>query len=266
MTWEEYYEKIWEWAPSTMVSRMSKLTSFGDPEEVMEVIIEISFGDEKGATRLLRKATDAGVKFSGEQFAELSGCCEEGELIRAIRFSCDKFQDIDIENLYLCFDEELVVEIAKKRNLKLPVELLEEDDDLEEMDEVFSKEEIIESYDYVLQCLKAAHEKMILAYRLSISDVGSDKRGISILKHACLLEAEPFIDAARAALEEMESQVADTISIQNTRLNLGKWIGFHDVYGDGFLTDWMVQRRIKKMIEALEVAHKEIKKIRDTLR
>ena len=63
MTWEEYYEKIWEWKPSTMVKYMSKLSDFGPSEEVMEAIIEISFGDTKGATRMLKKAIDAGVKF-----------------------------------------------------------------------------------------------------------------------------------------------------------------------------------------------------------
>ena len=71
MTWEEYYEKIGDWSPSTMVNRMSKLSSFGPPEEIIEVIMEISFEDEKGATRLLRKATDAGIKFSGEQLADI---------------------------------------------------------------------------------------------------------------------------------------------------------------------------------------------------
>ena len=54
MTWDEYYEKIWEWKPSTMVKHMSKLTSYGSSEEIMIAIIEISFGDIKGATRLLK--------------------------------------------------------------------------------------------------------------------------------------------------------------------------------------------------------------------
>lgn len=128
-----------------------------------------------------------------------------------------------------------------------------------------SKAELYDAYEYVLQCLSNAHEKMVLAYRLSISDVGSDKRSISIIKHACLSEAEPFVNEARLTLEENEAQVQDKISVQNTRLNMGKWIGFHDVYGDGFLTDWIVQRRIKKMIRAVEDAHKEVLKLKNKL-
>ena len=62
------------------------------------MIIEIAFEDEKGVTRLLKKATDAGVKFTGEQLADICLCCKESEIERAIRFTADKFTDTDIEN------------------------------------------------------------------------------------------------------------------------------------------------------------------------
>ena len=104
MTWEEYYEKIGDWSSSTMVKHMSKLSSFGSPEEIIEVIMEISFEDEKGATRLLRKATDAGIGFTGEQLVEICLCCSESEIERAIRVSADRFTEVDLDNLYGCYD------------------------------------------------------------------------------------------------------------------------------------------------------------------
>ena len=408
MTWEEYYEKIWEWQPSTMVKHMSKLSSFGPSEEVMEAIIEISFGDTNGATRMLKKPIDAGIIFNGDQLSNMYGNCDESELERALRLSADQFTAQDIDDLYGVYEDELLIEIALKHNIVLPEELAEEkeellipdantpidwerfynnydnwsedyakarfgalssfgdedelievisclfgddeasaskyirkilnqgitfagdnlieitsmcddetvrkavlaaqhrldDEILEELygvvedslirqvarknglklpecmreddawcvseqlareDSKLSKAELSEAYDYVMQCLRNAHEKMVLAYRLSISDVSSDKRSISIVKHACLLEAEPFVDEARLTLEGIESQVQDKISVQNTRLNMGKWIVFHDVYGDGFLTDWMVQRRIKKMLQAVEKTHKEVLKLKSKL-
>ena len=400
MTWEEYYEKIWEWKPSTMVRHMSQLSSFGPSEEVMEAIIEISFGDQKGATRMLKKALDAGVKFNGDQLSNMSGNCDASELERALRISADQFTTQDIDDLYGAYEDALLIEIALKHNITVPEELAEENEELltpdantpidwerfynnydnwsedyakerfgaltsygneEELIEVisylfgdneadaskhirkmlnqgmtfagdnlieitaicddatvrkavlaaqhrlddemleelygavedslieqvagknglklpegmreddawcvseqeaeaekWSKAELHDAYDYVLQCLATAHEKMVLAYKLSISDMGSKKRAISIAKHACLVEAEPFINEARATLEVIESQVQDKLSVQNTRLNMGKWIMFHDVYGDGFFTNLMVQKRIKKMIQAVEDAHKEV--------
>ena len=52
MTWQDYYERVWDWSPTTTIQRMSQLSSFGPSEEVTEVILEIAFYDEKGATRL----------------------------------------------------------------------------------------------------------------------------------------------------------------------------------------------------------------------
>ena len=66
-------------------------------------------------------------------------------------------------------------------------------------------------------------------------------------------------------LEDIESQGQDKLSVRDTRLNLGKHIVFHDVVGDGFITDWMVQRRIQKMIRAVEDAHKEVLKLKGKL-
>ena len=63
MLWEEYYDKLGDWATSTAVSRISKLESFGPPNEIIAAINTIGFEDEKGATRLLKKAITAGMEF-----------------------------------------------------------------------------------------------------------------------------------------------------------------------------------------------------------
>lgn len=163
MTREEYYEKIWEWTPSTMVKHMPELTSYVSSEEIMEVIIEISFGDKKGATRLLRKALDAGIKFTGSQLTEMNVKCEESELIWAIKLS---------------------------------------------------------------------------------------------------MEAEPFISEAKYTLKEIELHVPYKNKIRDIQLNMGRRIIFSDIYGDGFLVNWMIQRNIKKMIKAVEETYKEVQELK----
>ena len=85
---------------------------------------------------------------------------------------------------------------------------------------------------------------MTLAWKFSIADTGSDKQALSIAKHACLAEAEPYIAEARFALEEIESMVKNTISICNIRLNFGKMALVNDVWVDGRINDWIVQRWI----------------------
>ena len=47
MDWDTYYEKFYDWATSTQISRMSSLTSFGASSEVAEIAQE--YMDEKAA-------------------------------------------------------------------------------------------------------------------------------------------------------------------------------------------------------------------------
>ena len=71
MTWQEYYDKFYDWADSTQIRKLSSITDFSgaDPEEVMDAAL--AFADEVPATRLLRKALDGGVRFSADQVLEL---------------------------------------------------------------------------------------------------------------------------------------------------------------------------------------------------
>ena len=79
------------------------------------------------------------------------------------------------------------------------------------------------------------------------------------------MEAEPFSVEARCVLEEIESEVSDRVHIQNVRLNMGRSIVFSDVYGDGFLVNWSMQRYIKKMIKAVENTYQEVQKLKEKL-
>ena len=173
MLWEEYYEKIDEWANSTAVNRLSKLESFGPSEEIIYVINELAFESEKAATRLLRMATDAGVKFTGDELAEICLICEECEIERAIRHSCSHFSAADIEALYGCYDDDLVAEVAKKARLPLPEDMqewYENDEDgtieagvVDRKPVSNNKVEELELYKEALENLYMAHGKVKLA-------------------------------------------------------------------------------------------------------
>lgn len=268
MQWEEYFHKIeeGEWSTSTAVSRMSKLNSFGPSEEIVEAIQYIGFDNEKGANRLLKKALDAGVKFSGAEIAQIWLICEKSELNRAVLLSADNFTEVDIDELYCFCDDDFLLEVAKKKKLKTPDGLNDYDEETEEeeqeLDEKLTPREIADNYDYVLQLLSKAHEYMVQAYKLSIADIGSKRAALSVMKHAFLLEAQPYIDDARLVLEEMEAQLCEKLSVRNTRLNLGNMIIFHDTIGDGIITDWIVQRRIRKILKELDAAIEDIRKLR----
>ena len=69
MDWDQYYEKFYDWATSTQISRMSSLTSYGASSEVAEVAQE--YMDEKAASRLIKKAVAYGVQFTPEEIYDL---------------------------------------------------------------------------------------------------------------------------------------------------------------------------------------------------
>ena len=82
MTWDEYYEKFYDWATSTQIRRLSALTSYGSPAEVTEVAMELC--DEKAASRLINRALDAGVTFQVENIEDLNCCVDTATMKRLI--------------------------------------------------------------------------------------------------------------------------------------------------------------------------------------
>lgn len=68
MTWADYYDRFYDWAESTQVRYLSSLSSLGPADEVGEIIIELQV-NVPAANRLLRKAVEAKLAFSGSDLA-----------------------------------------------------------------------------------------------------------------------------------------------------------------------------------------------------
>ena len=126
MRWSDYYEKINDWAVSTAVNKISSLEDMGAPDEIVDALNIIAFEDEKGATRLLNRAVQYGVKFSGENLAEIAGLCAEETFKKALHESAEAFTAQDLEDLYCCVDDELIVELAKRYKISAPADIAEE--------------------------------------------------------------------------------------------------------------------------------------------
>lgn len=135
-TWDQYYEKFYDWAESTQVRNLSGLTSLGSADEVGEIIIELQ-GDVPASNRLLRKAVVAKLAFSGSDLLEFA-CINDKELATAaVRNSAERLTAEDVESLYGEIDDEVIIEICKQHGILLPEDLREEDadDEPEEIDE-----------------------------------------------------------------------------------------------------------------------------------
>ena len=123
MTWDEYYEKFYDWAESTQVSRISAITEFGDTDEICEVAD--AFFDEKPARRLINKALKAGVRFMPEQIMELSVIMDKNTLSKLVDTSAVPLSREQLEELYMLIDDE----IFQKASERAGIDIFEPDDD-----------------------------------------------------------------------------------------------------------------------------------------
>ena len=134
-TWDEYYEKFYDWSTSTQISRMSSLTSFGASSEVAEVAQE--FMDEKVASRFIKKAITAGVQFTPEEICDLSDCCDTATMNLLLESANCRFTQEQLEELDGVVDEEILNKVAKRNR----VTLFDYDDEIEDDDFVVEEEQ-----------------------------------------------------------------------------------------------------------------------------
>lgn len=143
-TWEDFYDRFFDWAESTQVRNLSGLEALGPVDEVAEVIIELTH-TERAATRLLRRAVEAKCEFKGEDVFEFYCLLDDEKLVyEAFRNSVNRFTEKDIELFYGDIDDDMLIEICEKANLPLPKEMLEEEEDFEEPEE--PAEEYVEEF------------------------------------------------------------------------------------------------------------------------
>lgn len=113
MDWNTYYEKFYDWASSTQISRISSLTSFGASSEVAEIAQALM--DKKAASRLIRKAAADGVQFTSEEICALSDCCDKETMHILLKSAACVFTQAQLEDLWGAVDD-AVLELAAKRS------------------------------------------------------------------------------------------------------------------------------------------------------
>lgn len=108
MTWETFYDRFYDWENSTQISNISKLENFGPSAEVCE--IALAFVDEKAATRLVKKALAAGVRFTADELDTISLSLSEQDLKAIARKSGLK---LDEDNFVLPKPNEMDAQVDR---------------------------------------------------------------------------------------------------------------------------------------------------------
>ena len=134
MTWEEYYDKFYEWAESTQIKKLSSVESLGPADEVTEVMMSFAFDHEDIVNRIARKAIEQKIIFSGENISDLTNFIDPQLQNQLTLQSADSFTEEDLNHLLGMVDDDIVASLYKKKGYKIPEEysFIDDSDDFEE--------------------------------------------------------------------------------------------------------------------------------------
>ncbi|MDO5576147.1 MAG: hypothetical protein Q4F84_03640 [Fibrobacter sp.] len=117
MTWDEYYDKFYDWAPSTQESKISQISSFGTSEQVWEIAQD--FTDKKAANRLIKKAVINGVHFTAQEIEEMLYYIDDEVVKKAFSEVALPLTEEQIYTFQGIMDDAVLTQIATKSGVSL---------------------------------------------------------------------------------------------------------------------------------------------------
>lgn len=119
MSWDEYYAGFYDWSLSTQKSYSYRLTDFGSEEEVFEVVNEFAFYDSKFATKFVKKALAAGVRFLPEHILEMAILIDKPVLSKAAESASGTFDREQLEEIHMLIEDTSFDCIARKAKIDI---------------------------------------------------------------------------------------------------------------------------------------------------
>lgn len=278
MKWNEYYEKINEWSSKTSVAKISALEEVGPYEEVADAIQIIAWDDEAGATKLLEKALALGIKFPGQDIADMYNICAEESLLKAIHQSADTFTTNDLDALYCFAEDDLLTELSKKYKIPLPQEMSEDYADEEEWEQEpeaingsFAVQYAIEAADYALECLHNARKSLNASSDWNMIDLFTSSFWTSLFNHNQLRESETHLILAKGAVDGLNQELENVlrefqdIPDKTVSVRCEKLASLVDLWLDSEFMDCMTQMQIGRAQKSVGKAIKQVEEIRKAL-
>ena len=127
MTWEDYYDKFYDWAESTQIKKLSSVEQYGSAEEVTEIMMEFAFDHEDIVNRMARKAIEQHIVFSAENIRDLTNFMDPSLQEQLALQSASSFSKVDVELLDGFLDDDVLIKLYRLKGLKVP-EILDDTD------------------------------------------------------------------------------------------------------------------------------------------
>ena len=127
MTWDEYYEKYYDWAESTRIKKLSSVEVLGAPEEVAEVMLDFAFNHEDIVNRIARKSIEQKLVFSADDIINLTGNIDSDLQAQLACQSVSTFSKEDLESFEGYLDDDVIVKLYKLKGIKVPGIFIDDD-------------------------------------------------------------------------------------------------------------------------------------------
>lgn len=120
ISWDDFYERFFDWTESTRRTRIGDLTGYGSADEVYDIAMELSYDDDRTAARFLGRAAEAGVRFTPEQILEFALIVDEKTLGRMAKAADPAFTVRELEEIEPLLSEADFAAAARKSGLLQP--------------------------------------------------------------------------------------------------------------------------------------------------
>ena len=262
ISWSKFYDAFYDWKPEYAKARLQSVTDFGSDDEVLEVVQELFWDDEYEASRLIMRALDAGVRFKDENIVELTSHCNEDTIKQMVFLSRLLLTEESLEELYGNVSDDIIIEVAKEQNLRLPEDLREEE---EPEDISYEVHATIDAADYALECLVQAQHSMNDSSNVSFIDMMTKGFFNSLWKYSTLSEADVDIQQAKNALDSLNAELRSLANNKSIQLKYGRLAAEIDMwFDDGFL-DALTHLQINKVQKCIGKAITQVENIRREL-
>lgn len=264
ISWSRFYNAFCDWKPEYAKARLQAVTDFGTDDEVLEVVQELFWDDEYEASRFVTRALDAGVRFKDENLVELTAHCNEDTIKKAVFLSRLLLTEESLEELYGNVSDDIIIQVAKEQNIRLPEDLREEEEENEDISyKVYSA---IDAADYVLECMVQAQHAMNNSGNVSCIDMTTKGFFASLWKYSTLSEADVDMQQAQNALASLNAELRSLANNKSVQLKYSRLTTAIDMwFDDGFL-DVLTHVQINKAQKRISRAITQVENIKCELR
>lgn len=167
-----------------------------------------------------------------------------------------------LEELYGNVDDDIIIQVAKEQNLKLPVDLHEEE--LEDLH--FEIQSAIDGADYALGCLAQAQRALNDSGNVSFIDMMTKGFFTSLRKYSSLSVADAEIQQAQNALQCLNAELRMLQRKKNVQLKYARLASVIEMWIDDGFFDALTHRQINKAQKRIGRAITQVENIRRELR